>query len=103
MIFASFKVVPCPLYHSSSFLLSVTSFHFLHSCSFQCWEPLQYNLHSLKVKKFWQRLFKGNEPHDDGIYIEAELSSSTPFTQLFTEVIIPEVRIAHHPEAMLHF
>ena len=47
------------------------------------------------VKKSWQRLFKGNEPHDDGIYIEAELSSSTHFTQLFTEVIIPEVGIAN--------
>ena len=77
---------------------------------FQGLEPLQYPLHGLEVKKIWQRLFQGNEPHNYGIYIEVELSSSTPFTQLFTEVIIPQVRIANtnswdpkDPEAMLHF
>ena len=36
----------------------------------------------------WKRLMQGNEPHDYGIYIEAELASSTPYTQLFTEVIL---------------
>ena len=38
-------------------------------------------------------LLQGNEPCDYGIYIEVELASSTPYTQLFTEVILLEVRI----------
>ena len=52
----------------------------------------------------------GNDPHDYGIYTEVELSSSTPFTQLFIEVILLVVRIdATHsweprdPKNMLHF
>ena len=55
---------------------------------FQDWEPLQHPLHGLEVMPLWQRLLQGNEPCDYGIYTEAELSSSTPYTQLFTEVIL---------------
>ena len=58
----------------------------------------------------WQRLMQGNEPHDFGIYTEAELSSSTPYTQLFIEVNLIVLRIAttnswkpRDPEPMLHF
>ena len=55
---------------------------------FQGWEPLQHPLHGLEVISFWQRILKGNDPHDYDIYIEAELGSSSPHTQLFTEVIL---------------
>ena len=64
----------------------------------------------MEVISLWQRLLQGNEPHDYGIYIEVELGSSTPFTQLFTEVILPAMRIAttyswepRDLEPMLHF
>ena len=66
----------------------------LHIRVFQGWEPLQHPLHGLEVMSLWKRLMQGNEPHDFGIYIEAKLASSTPYTQLFTEVILPVVRIA---------
>ena len=36
----------------------------------------------------WQRLPQGNEPRDYRIYTKAERVSSTPYTQLFTEVIL---------------
>ena len=36
---------------------------------------------------------QGNEPRDFGIYTEEKLASSTPYTQLFTKVILPIVRI----------
>ena len=55
---------------------------------FQGWEPLQHPLHNLEVMSLWQRLLQGNEPHDYCIYIEEKLASSTPYTQLFTEVIL---------------
>ena len=61
---------------------------------FQGWEPLQHLLQGLEVMSMWQRILQGNEPRDYGIYMEAELASSTPYTQLFTEVILPAVRIA---------
>ena len=61
---------------------------------FQGWEPLQHPLHGLEVISLWQRLLQGNEPHDYGIYIEEELASSTPYTQLFTKIILLVVRIA---------
>ena len=77
---------------------------------FQVWEPLQHPFHGLEVISFWQRLLQGNEPHDYGIYIEVELSSLTPYTQFFTEVILLVVRIdATNPweprdhKPMLHF
>jgi tuftelin-interacting protein 11 len=55
---------------------------------FQGWEPLQHPLHVLEVMSSFQRLLQGNEPHDYEIYTEVELSSSTPYTQLFTDVIL---------------
>lgn len=77
---------------------------------FRGWEPLQHPLYGLEVISLWQRLLQGNEPHDYGIYKEAKVASSTPYTQLFTEVILPIVRIAatnyweqRDPEPMLHF
>ena len=77
---------------------------------FQGWEPLQHPLHGLEVMSLWQKILQGNEPHDYGIYTEAELASSTPYTQLFIEVILLAVRIAtinswesRDPEPMLHF
>ena len=58
----------------------------------------------------WQRLLQGNEPRGYGIYTKAKLSSSTPFTQLFTKVILPLVKIAatnswepRDPEPMINF
>lgn len=36
----------------------------------------------------WQRLLQGNETRKYDIYIEAELASSTSFTQLFTKFIL---------------
>ena len=60
---------------------------------FQGWEPLQHPMHGLEVMSLWQRLLQGNEPRDYGIYTEEEHSSSTPYTQLFTEVILLAVRI----------
>lgn len=50
---------------------------------FQGWEPLQHPLPGLEVMSLWQRLLQGNEPHDYGIYIEEELASSTPYTEIF--------------------
>ncbi|GLJ45206.1 hypothetical protein SUGI_0951530 [Cryptomeria japonica] len=77
---------------------------------FQGWEPLQHPSHGLEVMSLWQRLLQGDEPRDYGIYTETELASSTPYTQLFTEVILPAVRIAatnswepRDPEPMLRF
>uniref|UniRef100_A0A0D6QRZ5 G-patch domain-containing protein n=1 Tax=Araucaria cunninghamii TaxID=56994 RepID=A0A0D6QRZ5_ARACU len=77
---------------------------------FQGWEPLQHPLHGLEVMTLWQRLLQGDEPRDYGIYTEAELGTSTPYTQLFTEIIFPAVRIAatnswepRDPEPMLRF
>ena len=52
---------------------------------FQGWEPLQHPLHGFLL---WKRLLQGNEPHDYGIYIEVEHTSSTYYTQLFTKVIL---------------
>ena len=67
-------------------------------------------LHGLEVMSLWQRLLQGNEPHYYGIYTKEELSSSTPYTQLFTEVILLVVRIVatnswetRDPKPMLHF
>ena len=55
---------------------------------FQGWEPLQHPLHGLEVMSLWKRLLEGNEPHDYRIYTKEELASSTPYTQLFIEVIL---------------
>ena len=60
---------------------------------FQGWEPLEHPLYGLEVMSLWQRLLQGNASHDYGNYIEVELSSSIPFTQIFIEVILPIVRI----------
>ena len=60
---------------------------------FQGWELLQHHLYGLEVISLWKRLLQGNEPHDYGIYIEAKLASSTPYTPLFNEVFLPAVRI----------
>ncbi len=55
-------------------------------------------------------LFQGNGPHDYGIYTEAIIASSTPYTQLFTKIILLAVRIVatnswklRDPKPMLHF
>ena len=76
---------------------------------FQGWEPLQHPLQGLEVMSLWQRLLQENEHHDNDIYIEAKLASSTPYTQLFTEVILPTLRIdatnswePRDPEPMLN-
>ena len=61
---------------------------------FQGWESLQHPLHGLEVMSLWQRLLQGNAYRDYGIYIEEEVASSTPYIQLFTEVILPIVRIS---------
>ena len=55
---------------------------------FQGWEPLQHYLHGLEVMSLCQRLLQGNEHHDYDIYTQVELSSSTPYTQIFIEVIL---------------
>ena len=60
---------------------------------FQGWEPLQHPLHGLEVMSLWKRLMQGNEPHDFGSCIEEKLYSSTPYTQLFIEAILLELRI----------
>ena len=60
---------------------------------FQGWEPFKHPLHGLEVMPLLQSLLQGNEPYDYGIYTEEELASSTPFTQLFSEVILLAVRI----------
>ena len=41
----------------------------------------------LEVMSLLQRLLQGNEPSDYGIYTKLELSSSTPYTQLFTKFL----------------
>ncbi len=61
---------------------------------FQCWQPLQHPLHGLEVMSLWQRILQGNDPCDYDIYAKVELSSSTPLTQLFIEVILLVVRIS---------
>ena len=77
---------------------------------FQGWEPLQHPLHFLEAMSLWQRLMQGNEPRDFGIYTEAKLASSTPYTQLFIEVYLIVLRIVatnswetRYLEPMLHF
>ena len=55
---------------------------------FQGWEPLQHPLHGLEVMSLCQRFLQGNKPHDYGIYTKEKLASSTPYNQLFTEVIL---------------
>ena len=52
---------------------------------FQGWEPLQHPMHGLEVMSLWKRFLQENKPHDYGIYKEAGLASSTPYTQLFTK------------------
>ena len=39
----------------------------------------------------WKRLLQGNEPHDYGIYTEAKLSSSTPYTELILQFLAYEI------------
>lgn len=77
---------------------------------FQGWEPLQNPFHGLEIMSMWQRLLQVDEPRDYSIFREAEVSSSTPYTQLFSEIVLPAVRIAainswepRDPEPMLRF
>jgi tuftelin-interacting protein 11 len=77
---------------------------------FQGWEPLKHPFHGLEIMASWQKLLQVDEPRDYSIYAEAELSASTPYTQLFSEVVLPAVRIAalnswepRDPEPMLRF
>ena len=55
---------------------------------FQGLKPLQHPLHGLEVMPLWKRLLQENKPYNYGIYAKVELASSTPYTQLFSEVIL---------------
>ena len=55
---------------------------------FQGWKPLKHPMYGLEVIWLWQRLLQGNETRDYGIYIEEKLASSTPYTQVFNEIIL---------------
>lgn len=70
---------------------------------FQGWDPLQNPSHGLNMVSIWQTVLQGENAFDFS-------DVSSPYTQLFMEVIFPAVRIsgtntwqARDPEPMLRF
>ncbi|KAJ8556023.1 hypothetical protein K7X08_022781 [Anisodus acutangulus] len=73
---------------------------------FQGWDPLQNPIHGLEVVSLWKNLLEGDCKND--IFTISDASS--PYTQLFMEVVFPAIRIsgtntwqARDPEPMLRF
>ncbi|KAG6536303.1 septin and tuftelin-interacting protein 1 homolog 1-like [Zingiber officinale] len=73
---------------------------------FQGWEPLQNPLHGMNLISSWRDLLQGDQPYD---FSENPFSTSS-YSQLISEVILPAVRIsgtntwqARDPEPMLRF
>ncbi|BFI30199.1 tuftelin-interacting protein 11 [Marchantia polymorpha subsp. ruderalis] len=80
---------------------------------FRGWEPLQHPRHGIEIMSAWQGLLQGDEPKDYSVFPDTESAyggTSSPYTQLVMEAVMPAVRTAttnfwepRDPEPMLRF
>ncbi|KAG6548843.1 hypothetical protein Mapa_009605 [Marchantia paleacea] len=80
---------------------------------FRAWEPLQHPRHGIEIMSAWQGLLQGDEPKDYSIFPDTDSAyggTSSPYTQLVMEAVMPAVRTAttnfwepRDPEPMLRF
>lgn len=78
---------------------------------FRGWDPLQQQQHGVGMIAAWRDLLQGNDPQDFSMFGDSDMTyTSSPFSQLVTEVLFPAIRSAttnfwepRDPEPMLQF
>jgi tuftelin-interacting protein 11 len=59
---------------------------------FRGWEPLQQQQHGVGTIAAWRDLLQGNDPQDFSMFGDSDMTyTSSPFSQLVTEVLFPAI------------